>query len=69
MTPDDFVKYASGTLLLLMFGFLFIIAIGMALEAVWHLFKANLIVQLVVLHWRTLRRRDCGDKEHAQKES
>jgi hypothetical protein len=40
MTPADVIKYADGTLLILMFGFLFIIAIGLALESAWHWIQA-----------------------------
>lgn len=56
MTPDDFVKYADGMLLLLMFGTLFVIAMGMALESAWHWIEA------IVLRCRSWHGRDPDDK-------
>lgn len=67
MTPDQFVKYADGALLLLMWGFLLVIAIGLALEAMWVWFKATLLVSIyfILLRWRAWRGRDPDDHEHA----
>lgn len=65
MTPAEFVKYADGMLLVLMFGFLLITAIGLALEAMVAWLRARIIVQLVLVRWRAWRGRDPADKDHA----
>lgn len=59
MTPDQIVKYGAGTLLVVMFGFLAIIAVGLALESAWHW------IQAIVLRWRAWRGFDPDDKDHA----
>jgi hypothetical protein len=60
MSLSRLVEYADGLLLILMFGFLVIVSIALALEALCSWFGSA-----VLMRWRAWRGSDPDDKEHA----